>query len=207
MTDRSITAEKGTANEEKRKLILEAAVRVFARDGYHTSRVADIALEAGIAHGLLYHYFRSKDEVLETVFRENWGELLGRLRVVEESESPADEKLRGIVKIILRTWRNDPALVTVMVREVARSAQLQARVEDVREGIASVQRVIEAGQREGVFSASLDPRLAAWVVYGGLEELLTGWVLGLLPEGDEAVAHAEQTVVDVVLGGLRGSAR
>lgn len=205
MTDRSITgAEKGSASEEKRQLILDAAVRVFARDGYHTSRVADIATEAGIAHGLLYHYFRSKDEVLTTLFRENWSELLGRLRVVEASDSPADEKLRGIVKIILRTWRNNPALVTVMVREVARSAHLQTQVDDPREAIASIQRVIEQGQRDGVFDPELDPPLVSWVVYGGLEELLTGWVLGLLPEGDEAVAHAERTVVDVVLGGLRG---
>lgn len=208
MTDRSITEpDKGSAGEEKRQLILDAAVRVFARDGFHTSRVADIATEAGIAHGLLYHYFRSKDEVLTTLFRENWGELLERLRVVEVSDGPADEKLRGIVKIILRTWRNDPALVTVMVREVARSAHLQTQVEDVREAIASIQRVIEQGQRDGVFDAELDPRLAAWVVYGGLEELLTGWVLGLLPEGDDAVAHAERTVVDVVLGGLRAGTR
>jgi len=208
LTDRSITEpDKGSAGEEKRQLILDAAVRVFARDGFHTSRVADIATEAGIAHGLLYHYFRSKDEVLTTLFRENWGELLERLRVVEVSDGPADEKLRGIVKIILRTWRNDPALVTVMVREVARSAHLQTQVEDVREAIASIQRVIEQGQRDGVFDAELDPRLAAWVVYGGLEELLTGWVLGLLPEGDEAVAHAERTVVDVVLGGLRAGTR
>ncbi|MFN8223509.1 MAG: TetR/AcrR family transcriptional regulator [Gaiellales bacterium] len=205
MTDRSITMDRAAAGEEKRKLILDAAVRVFARDGYHTSRVADIATEAGIAHGLLYHYFRSKDEVLETLFRENWSELLGRIRVVEASESPADEKLRGIVKIILRTWRNNPALVTVMVREVVRSAHLQAQIEDMREGIAALQRVIESGQRDGVFSRSLEPRLAAWVVYGGLEELLTGWVLGLLPEADEAVAQAEATVVDVVLGGLRGA--
>jgi len=205
LTDRSITgAEKGSASEEKRQLILDAAVRVFARDGYHTSRVADIATEAGIAHGLLYHYFRSKDEVLTTLFRENWSELLGRLRVVEASDSPADEKLRGIVKIILRTWRNNPALVTVMVREVARSAHLQTQVDDPREAIASIQRVIEQGQRDGVFDPELDPPLVSWVVYGGLEELLTGWVLGLLPEGDEAVAHAERTVVDVVLGGLRG---
>lgn len=207
MTDRSITGSERSGASEKRKLILDAAVRVFARDGYHTSRVADIAAEAGIAHGLLYHYFRSKDEVLTTLFAENWRELLGRLHAVEASDSPADEKLRGIVKIILRTWRNDPALVTVMVREVARSAHLQTQVDDVREAIVSIQHVIEQGQRDGVFDAALDPRLAAWVVYGSLEELLTGWVLGLLPEGDEAVALAERTVVDVVLGGLGGSTR
>jgi TetR/AcrR family transcriptional regulator, fatty acid metabolism regulator protein len=191
--------------EEKRRLILDAAVTVFARDGYHTSRVADIAAEAGIAHGLLYHYFRSKDEVLATVFRENWADLLARFRAVEESAEPADEKLRGLVKILLRTWRNNPALVTVMVREVARSPHLQTQVHDVREGFASIQRVIETGQHEGTFRAEIDPRLASWIVYGALEEILTGWVLGQLPDGDEEVARAERTIVEIVCGGLTGA--
>jgi TetR/AcrR family fatty acid metabolism transcriptional regulator len=205
LTDRSIASENGErrgAVEDRRRAILDAAVRVFARDGYHTSRVGDIAEEAGVAHGLLYHYFPSKDEVLATVFRENWGDLLTRFRDVEESDEPADEKLRGIAKILLRTWRNDPALVTVMVREVARSPHLQEQVDDVREGFASIQRVIEQGQREGTFRQELDPRLASWVVYGALEEILTGWVLGQLPDGDEEVARAERTVVEVVCGGL-----
>jgi AcrR family transcriptional regulator len=187
-------------------LILDAAVRVFARDGYHTSRVGDIAEEAGIAHGLLYHYFPSKEEVLATVFRENWGELLERFHRVEVSEEPADEKLRGIAKILLRTWRNDPALVTVMVREVARSPHLQSQVEEVREGFLVIQRVIERGQAERVFRSDIDARLASWIFYGGLEEILTGWVLGQLPDGEEEVARAERTVVDVVCGGLAAGA-
>ena len=177
-------------------------MRVFARRGFHTSRVGDIAEEAGVAHGLLYHYFSSKDEVLQTVFRENWSELLQRFEQVDASEEPADEKLRGIVKILLRTWRNDPDLVTVMVREVGRSAQLATQVEVIGEGFAVIERVIREGQEEGVFRSGLDPRLASWVVYGGLEEILTGWVMGRLPDGDEEVARAERTIVDVVLGGL-----
>ena len=178
-------------------------MRVFARRGYHGSRVGDIAAEAGVAHGLLYHYFASKEEVLETVFRENFGELLERFRAVEVSEEPASEKLEGIAKILLRTWRNDPDLVTVMVRDVARSPQLQAQVEEVREAFAILQRVIEQGQAEGSFRRDLDARLASWIVYGGLEEVLTGWVLGQLPDGAEAVAQAERTAIELALGGLR----
>ncbi len=155
-----------------------------------------------MAHGLLYHYFSSKDEVLQTVFRENWSELLERFEAVEGSDEAADEKLRGIVKILLRTWRNDPALVTVMVREVGRSAHLATQVEDIGKGFAVIQRVIERGQAEGVFRPELDARFASWVVYGGLEEILTGWVMGRLPDGDEEVARAERTIVDVVCGGL-----
>ena len=183
-------------------MILDAAVRVFARHGFHTSRVGDIAEEAGVAHGLLYHYFSSKDEVLQTLFSENWGDLLMRFELVESSDEPADEKLRGIVKILLRTWRNDPALVTVMVREVGRSPHLATQVEDIGKGFAVIQRIIEQGQAEGVFRPELDARLVSWVVYGGLEEILTGWVLGRLPDGDEEVARAERTILDVVCGGL-----
>jgi AcrR family transcriptional regulator len=196
LTDRSI------AQEEKRRLILDAAVRVFARDGFHTSRVGDIAEEAGVAHGLLYHYFASKDEVLRTVFSENWGALLERFEAVEASDEPADEKLRGIVKILLRTWRNDPALVTVMVREVGRSPQLATQVEDIGRAFAVIQRVVEQGQADGAFRPEIDARLASWVIYGGLEEILTGWVMGGLPDGDEEVARAERTIADLVFAGL-----
>jgi TetR/AcrR family transcriptional regulator, fatty acid metabolism regulator protein len=198
LTDGSI-ASKAT---DKRRAILDAAVRVFARRGFHGSRVGDIATEAGVAHGLLYHYFSSKDEVLETVFRDNFGELLGRFHAVERSDEPPAEKLEGIAKILLRTWRNNRDLVTVMVREVARSPQLQAQVDEVREVFAILQRVIEEGQAEGAFRRDLDARLASWIVYGGLEEVLTGWVLGQLPDGDEEVARAERTAIDLALGGL-----
>jgi TetR/AcrR family transcriptional regulator, fatty acid metabolism regulator protein len=202
LTDRSIARERPQAAEEKRRQILAAAVRVFARHGFHTSRVGDIAEEAGVAHGLLYHYFSSKDEVLQTVFRENWRELVGRFEHVETSDSTADEKLRAIVKILLRTWRNDSDLVTVMVREVGRSPHLASQVDDIGRGFAVIQRVIEDGQAEGVFRAELDARLASWIVYGALEEILTGWVMGRLPDGDEEVARAERTIVDVLTGGL-----
>jgi AcrR family transcriptional regulator len=211
LTDRSIAgappARDRPPAEDKRALILDAAVRVFARSGYHTSRVADIAEEAGVAHGLLYHYFPSKEDVLATVFRDNWAQLLDRFHAVEASPEPADEKLRGIAKILLRTWRNDPALVTVMVREVARSAHLQEQVEQVGEGFLVIQRIVEQGQSEGTFRPDVDARLASWVLYGAMEELLTGWVLGTLADGDEEVERAERTVIEVVCGGLAAAPR
>jgi TetR/AcrR family transcriptional regulator, fatty acid metabolism regulator protein len=197
LTDRSI------AVEDKRKLLLDAAVRVFARNGYHGSRVGDIAEEAGVAHGLLYHYFDSKEQVLQIVFRENFGELLGRFHEVENADEAAAEKLAGIAKILLRTWRNDPDLVTVMVREVARSPQLQTQVVEVREAFAIIARVIVQGQDEGAFRQDVDPGFASWIVYGGLEEVLTGWVLGGLPDEEEDVVRAERTAIELTLGGLR----
>jgi TetR/AcrR family transcriptional regulator, fatty acid metabolism regulator protein len=199
LTDRSTN---GAAAADKRRVILAAAVRVFAAKGYHTSRVGDIAEEAGIAHGLLYHYFGSKEEVLQTVFRENWSQLVEAFTRIEASEEPPTQQLAAIAKVLLRSWRDQPDLVRVMVREVARSPQLQGQVDEIRAVFLVIQRVIERGQADGSFRPELDARLASWIFYGGLEELLTGWVLGQLPDGDEEVARAEQTVVDLLCGGL-----
>jgi AcrR family transcriptional regulator len=87
---------RSTSTADKRSLILDAAVRVFAAKGYHTCRVGDIAEEAGIAHGLLYYYFSSKEEVLETVFRENWSQLLQAFARIEASAEPPVEQLGAI---------------------------------------------------------------------------------------------------------------
>jgi len=196
LTDRSI------GQEDKRRLILDAAVRVFARKGYHTSRVGDIAEEAGVAHGLLYHYFRSKEELLETIFRETWRDVLDAVRSVEETDESARERLAGIAKILLRAWRRDPDLVRVLVREVTRSSALQRQIQEIDEAFAGLERIIARGQADGEFRADIDPRMASYVFYGALEEILTGWVLGHLDDDDEAIARAEETVVEVVCGGL-----
>jgi TetR/AcrR family transcriptional regulator, fatty acid metabolism regulator protein len=196
LTDRSI------ASEEKRRLILDAAVRVFARKGYHSSRVGDIAAEAGVAHGLLYHYFASKEQLLETVFHESWSALLEAFARVAESDEPAPEQLRQVAAILLRSWRRDPDLVRVLVREVGRSQTLPARVDEIGSVFLAIEQIVERGQAAGELRDGIAPRLASWIFYGAIEEILTGWVLGRLADGDEDVAAAERAVVGVVLGGL-----
>jgi TetR/AcrR family fatty acid metabolism transcriptional regulator len=193
---------RSTVPAEKRRLLLAAAVRVFARKGFHTCRVGDIAEEAGVAHGLLYHYFDSKDAVLETIFRETWTDLLRVLRDIETSGNPAREQLRHVAATVLRTWRHDPDLVRVLVREVARGPQLQREVEEIAEAFAAIARIVVQGQKRGELRADLDARLASVIFYGALEEILTGWVLGQLPDGDDDVRRAEQTVVEVLASGL-----
>jgi TetR/AcrR family fatty acid metabolism transcriptional regulator len=193
---------RSNGHEDKRRLILEAAVRVFARKGYHTCRVGDIAEEAGVAHGLLYHYFRSKEEVLDTVFRETWTDIVGAAHRVEETEEPARDRLSGVAKILLRAWKRDPELVTVVVREGLRSPDLQRRVAEIRQAFEAIERIVVHGQEEGEFRSDVNARLASVVFYGALEEILTGWVIGTLEDGDEQIAAAERTVVEIVCGGL-----
>ena len=90
----------------------------------------------------------------------------------------------------------------MLVREVTRSSHLQERIDEIDAAFAGLERIIARGQEEGEFRADLDPRMAAYVFYGALEEILTGWVLGQLEDGDEQITRAEETVVGVICGGL-----
>jgi AcrR family transcriptional regulator len=188
--------------EEKRRLLLDAAVRVFAEKGFHESRVGDIAEEAGVAHGLLYHYFSSKDEVLETIFRENWTVLVERLRAVADAEGTAREHLRYVAAILLRTWLHQPDVVRVVVREIARTPAIRQRVGELAKPIEVIREIIERGQRDGEFRDDFEPRVAAVVFYGGIDELLTGWALGQTVGSEDNVAAAERTLVDMLSAGL-----
>lgn len=181
-------------------------MRVFARKGFHASRVGDIAEEAGVAHGLLYHYFSSKDEVLETIFREHWTTLLERIHAVESSGDPPVEQLRGIVQAMFHSWRREPDVVRVVIREIARSGEISQRVGELVKPIGAIRRIVERGQTGGDFRRDVDADMAAVIVYGAIDELITGWVLGRLP-GDEAdVANAEHHIVEVLAAGLSAAA-
>src|SRR5438445_12931035 len=188
--------------DDKRKAILDAAVRLFARQGYEASPVGDVAKEAGVAYGLVYHYFGSKEAVLEAVFREQWGRLLAAVEVAEGMGQTAPEQLELVVKIVLRTWRDDPDLVRLLVREITRSPHIQDELDEIGQAFASLERIIRRGQDEGSFRAEVDARLAAWMLYGALEEVLTGWVLGQLPDDAGAVTAAGEEVTKTFVGGL-----
>jgi AcrR family transcriptional regulator len=187
---------------DRRRELVDAAVRVFARNGFHASRVGDIAEEAGVAHGLLYHYFRSKDEVLETIFRETWSGLVIETERIEESGVELREQLLRFARIYLGSWLQTPELIRVLVREVARSPEVGNRVDEIHELFRALQRMIDTAQERGEVRAGCDSQIAAWAVYGAFEEILTGWVLGQLPAEPADVERAVATVVDVAYAGL-----
>jgi AcrR family transcriptional regulator len=187
---------------DRRRELLDAAVRVFARKGFRASRVGDLAEEAGVAHGLLYHYFRSKDEVLETIFRETWQQLAAETERIESSGVPLREQLRRFARIYLGSWLMTPELIGVLVREIARSPQVGQRVDEIAGVFNTLERMILAARERGEVRGDCDATFAAWAVYGALEEILTGWVLGQLPAEEEDVERAVATVVAVASAGL-----
>jgi TetR/AcrR family fatty acid metabolism transcriptional regulator len=198
-----LRAVPAVSQEEKRRQILEAAVRAFARKGYHACRVGEIAEEAGVAYGLVYHYFGSKEEVLQTIFRETWTQMLARISELEAEGDPAHEQVRKVTALILRTWTRDPDLVRVLVREVTRSPeQLQQQIDEIGHAYEALERIVRRGQASGEFRREIEPQLAATIFYGALEEVLTGWVMGQLSAGEDDVAKAEKAVVALLCDGL-----
>ena len=195
--------EAGAA-PSKRRLILDAAVRVFARQGFHACRVSDIADEAGVAYGLVYHYFASKDEVLDTLFLERWSVMLDLIREVDSQPISVREKFGAIASFIVDSYRHDPDLMKVIIVEVTRAANSfgQTHVAEIRTAYELIGDIVTEAQAQGSFRPEIEPRFAALAFYGAIEQLLTGWIFGLLPEGPEHFERAKWLVVETVCGGL-----
>jgi TetR/AcrR family fatty acid metabolism transcriptional regulator len=193
----------GRRSESRREELLAAAVRAFAVKGYHGCRISDIADEAGVSHGLVYHYFSSKEAILETIFRENWGVVAIAIDEIAATDASCAEQIRKIVSLMLHSWRRDPDVVRVLVREIARSPQLQERIGDFQQTFDALARLIARGQESGEFDASLDPRIATFALWGMLDEVLTAWVLGRLPSEGSDVDDAEATATAMVRRALQ----
>ena len=202
-----MSSTRAKAVPDRRRAILDAAVRVFARQGFHACRVSDIADEAGVAYGLLYHYFPSKEEVLNTLFLERWGVMLEMIREVDREPKPVREKLGAIASFIVDSYRHDPDLMKVIIVEVTRAANSfgQTHLGQIREAYRLIGEIVTKAQREGVFKAEIDAEFAAMTFYGAIEQVLTGWIFGLLPQGEEEFERAKQLVVETVCGGLECS--
>jgi AcrR family transcriptional regulator len=189
---------------DKRRIILDAAVRVFARQGFHTCRVSDIADEAGVAYGLVYHYFQSKDEVLDTLFLERWGLMVDAIAAIDAHDEPARAKLREVASFIVDSYRHDPDVMKVIIVEVTRAANSfgAAHLPTISEAYRQIQGIVEKAQANGEFRDTVPAEFAAMAFYGAIEQVLTGWIFGLLEEGDDAYDRAKDHVVETVCRGL-----
>jgi len=189
---------------DRRRQILDAAVRVFARQGFHTCRVSDIADEAGVAYGLVYHYFQSKEKVLDTLFLERWSILLEAIAEIDARDVPARAKLDAVASFIVDSYRHDPELMKVIIVEVTRAANSfgQTHLEDIARAYTGIADIVRKAQADGSFRSDIAPEFAALAFYGAVEQVLTGWIFGLLETGDDAWDEARRFVVETVCGGL-----
>jgi TetR/AcrR family transcriptional regulator, fatty acid metabolism regulator protein len=192
---------------EKRRAILHAAVRVFAEKGYHGCRIADVARSAHVAYGLVYHYFRNKEELLESVFAEQWSILINALKAIDEGPGTASEKIASIFAFVFDVYKTAPAAVRVLILEVTRtphSLRAGSTRETFEEAVHLVAGIVRQGQARGELRAELDPVVTAAALLGALELSVSAMVVGLVPAGsDQEVDRARQMTADLALRGLR----
>jgi AcrR family transcriptional regulator len=193
-----------TAAIDKRRVILDAAIRVLARQGYHNTRVSDIADEAGVAYGLVYHYFKSKDEVLNELFTERWSLLLAAIDEADREEQTPRDKLAAVAAFIIDSYRYDPDLMKVIIVEVTRAANSFGRTHlpEINRAYEMIAKIVRDGQAAGAFRDDVDARYASMWFYGAIEQLLSGWVFELIPSQDGDFERAKELVVETICGGL-----
>jgi TetR/AcrR family transcriptional regulator, fatty acid metabolism regulator protein len=198
------TASKSTTGVDKRRMILDAGVRVFARRGFHHCRVSDVADEAGVAYGLVYHYFDSKEEILNTLFLERWQIMLDAIAEIDASDLDVREKLGAVASFIIESYRHDPDLMKVIIVEVTRAANSFGAIhlEKIREAYSGIAGIVESARADGSFKPAIPAEFAAMCFYGAIEQLLTGWIFEVVPRTDEEYERAKGLVVEAICGGL-----
>jgi TetR/AcrR family transcriptional regulator, fatty acid metabolism regulator protein len=190
---------------DRRRQILDAAVRVFARQGFHACRVSDIAREAGVAYGLVYHYFNSKEQVLNELFSERWSLLLAAVDEIDARPIPPREKLDAVAGFIIDSYRHEPELMKVIIVEVTRAANSFGRTHlpEISQAYDLIAKIVSDAQASGDFRDDIDPLIASMWFYGAIEQLLSGWVFELIPDSDSDFDRAREMVVDTICGGLQ----
>jgi len=186
---------------DKREAILRAAIKVFARKGYFNSKVADIAGQAGIADGTVYLYFKSKDEILHSIFDRAMSEFIaeGR-REIDAIEDPVG-RLRRIAELHLERLGADRDLAVVFQVELRGSTKhmQEFSAAGFAEYLDIIRKTISDGQRAGSLRANVKPVVAAKILYGALDEMVTNWVLS---KKSYPLAPMAGEVLDIFLGGL-----
>jgi AcrR family transcriptional regulator len=190
---------------DKRRLILDAAIRVFARKGFHHCRVSDVADEAGVAYGLVYHYFDSKEEILNTLFTERWQLMLDAIVEIDRRDDiAARDKLHLVASFIIDSYRHEPDLMKVIIVEVTRAANTFGALHlgKIREAYTLIGDIVQSARQEGTFKEDISPEFGAMCFYGAIEQLLSAWIFDILPRSDEEFERAKSLVVEAICGGL-----
>jgi len=188
---------------DKRERILNAAIKVFAKNGFYATRVSEIASAAGVADGTIYLYFKNKDDVLISIFEEGIQRLLTILREVATSDEPVEQRITHIIELQLGLLEEQRDLAEVITVNLRQSSQLlkQYATPLFMEYIEVLAGVVAEGQKTGVFRKSLNARVVARALFGALDAILLTWALG---EADPAALRkAASHCATLFLDGLR----
>jgi TetR/AcrR family fatty acid metabolism transcriptional regulator len=190
--------------EEKYRTILEAATGVFAKEGFHNAKIEDVANTAGVAHGTVYLYFKSKEDLLVSIFRENFRELVEYVNSEIQKESNAEDKLRKLVLLQLQLTETNPDLASLMLVEFPQTGKFLSSdsIDDLVEYMDMIAGILEEGISAKIFNNSIDPKIVATVIYSGIQGIITRWVLeGMKYPLDKTADQISQ----MILNGIKHS--
>jgi TetR/AcrR family fatty acid metabolism transcriptional regulator len=187
---------------DKREAILKAATQVFAQRGFFNAQVADVAKAAGVAAGTVYLYFRSKDDLLVSLFERTMKDAIATGRAALAGATDPRDRLSRIARLHLERLGRDRDLAVVFQVELRQSTKFMERFSSsyLREYLGIIRDAIEAGQAAGMFRADVSATTAAKILFGALDEMATNWMLSRRRYSLEAEADA---VIDLFLNGVR----
>lgn len=194
------------AHETKREIILDAAIKIFAKKGYFGSRVSDIAEEAGISYGLVYRYFQSKDDVLIAIFQDRWDRYVKMIERINKDFFDPRDKIRSIFLYIFKSYQNNPDMMKVLIMDAPMldsfyEKENQRLYQRVFKEIASI---VEDGQNKGIFSTGVSPILGAYILNGAVDLTIRQYVYSPdeLNERKISVSDARDQIVDFLVNGF-----
>jgi TetR/AcrR family fatty acid metabolism transcriptional regulator len=188
----------------KRERILDAAVKVFAREGFYNAKVAQIAEAAGVADGTIYLYFKSKDELLISLFEDRMDMVLTTLRGALDSSGDAIARLRRVIELHLELIEQNPEMAEVITVELRQSAKFIREYHNPKfaEFLRLIAGAVADGQKRGELRADVDPQLTARALFGALDEISLAWIVRSPRERGELERAAHQ-LGNLFLDGLR----
>ncbi len=199
MTVHSAPERSDRGNGDKRERILAAAERIFARHGFFAAKVSEIAKEAGVADGTIYLYFKSKDDLLISLFENRMTQVNEHLRAVIEREAPAGQ-LRAFIKAYLRLIHDEPAAAEVLTIELRQSSKFMKEYDNPQfaDFLRMLGGIIAAGQERGELDGSIPSHVAARLIFGMLDELALAWLLTRQPSISGGTAGTRPKKFDIV---------
>mgnify|MGYP000518928981 CR=1 FL=1 len=193
-------------DNEKRKRILDSAIKVFAKTGYSDARIQDVAEEAGVSHGTVYIYFKNKDALFMSIFQEILGELIQYISSEIQKEKNAEDKIRRIISMQLDIIEENPDLTKLILIEFPRSGNFlnDSNTNVLSRYIDLISDVLKEGIDEGIFSIEMRTEVTATMIYAGIQGIATRWILDGM---DYSLKAMEKSIADILLNGLKSFAK
>ncbi|MBP7462116.1 MAG: TetR/AcrR family transcriptional regulator, partial [Candidatus Delongbacteria bacterium] len=169
------------SGDKTRKKILDTALKIFAHKGFLAARVSDISKQAGTAHGLLYYYFRDKEDILQAIFEENWKELTKNVQGVIDHHGGTVQKIEAIISYVFHVFHNHPDLFRVIVINLRYTPEISQsiRIGLLKDFLNPLYTLFKKGQREGTFIKTIDPEVAIQLLFGMVENSIRSILIGV----------------------------